>query len=82
MLTDLRVSFLACKCVFYRPEHYAKGGPMEWKFEFVMCCAIWYHLNNLENVKNTYGGLLPLVKWHALICNFTKSNTSGYFSRF
>ena len=26
MLTGLKVSFLACKCVFYRPEHNAKGG--------------------------------------------------------
>ena len=24
MLTGLKVSFLACKCVFYRPEHNAK----------------------------------------------------------
>ena len=31
MLTDLRVSFLVCKChlrsVFYRPEYNAKRGP-------------------------------------------------------
>ena len=26
MLTSLKVSSLACKCVFYRPEHNAKGG--------------------------------------------------------
>ena len=25
-------------------------------------CAIWYHLYNLKNVKNTYGGVLLLVK--------------------
>ena len=25
--TDLKVSFLLCKCVFYRLEHNAKGGP-------------------------------------------------------
>ena len=24
--------------------------------------AIWYHLYNLKNVKNTYGGVLLLVK--------------------
>ena len=28
----------------------------------VMFCAIWYHLHNLENVKNTHGGVLLLVK--------------------
>ena len=26
-----------------------------------MCCAIWYHLYNLKNVKNTHGGVLLLV---------------------
>ena len=31
-----------------------------------MFCAIWYHLYNLKNVKNTHGGVLLLVK-------FTKS---------
>ena len=33
---------------------------------YVMRCAIWYHLCNLKNVKNTHGGVLLLV---------TKSNT-------
>ena len=33
MLTGLKVSSLACKCVFYRPEHNAKGVPMEMNFE-------------------------------------------------
>ena len=27
MLTGLKVPSLACKCVFYRPEHNAKRGP-------------------------------------------------------
>ena len=27
MLTGFKVSSLACKCVFYKPEHNAKGGP-------------------------------------------------------
>ena len=31
MLKGLKVSSFACKCVFYRPEHDAKGGPMELK---------------------------------------------------
>ena len=33
MLIDLKVSSLAIKCVFYRPEHNAKGGPVELNFE-------------------------------------------------
>ena len=31
----------------------------------VVCCAIWYHLYNLKNVRNTYGGVLLLVKLQA-----------------
>ena len=27
MLTGLKVSSLGRKCLFYRPEHNAKGGP-------------------------------------------------------
>ena len=32
-------------------------------------CAIWYHLYNLKNVKNTHGGALLLAKLQANICN-------------
>ena len=42
---------------------------------FVVRCAIWYHLYNLKNVKNTHGGVLILVKLQAEVCNFTKINT-------
>ena len=35
------------------------------RFTNVMRCAIWYHLYNLKNVRNTHGGML----------SFTKSNT-------
>ena len=38
-----------------------------------MRCAIWYHLHNLKNVKNTHGGVLLLSKLQT--CNFTKSST-------
>ena len=32
---------------------------------YVMLCAIWYHLYNVKNVKNTYGGVLLFVKLQA-----------------
>ena len=32
---------------------------------YVMICAIWYHLYNLKNVKNTHERLLLLVKLQA-----------------
>ena len=31
----------------------------------VMGCTIWYHLYNLQNVKNNHGGVLILVKLQA-----------------
>ena len=40
-----------------------------------MFCAIWYHLYNLKNVKNTNEGVLLFVKLQVEACNFTKSNT-------
>ena len=46
-------------------------------------CAIWYHLNNFKNVKNTHGEVLLLVRLQALACNFTKSATPpSVFFRF
>ena len=35
----------------------------------------WYHLYKLENVKNTHGVALLLVKLQAEAWNFTKNNT-------
>ena len=32
MLADLKMSSLACKYIFYRPEHNAKGGPHATEF--------------------------------------------------
>ena len=32
---------------------------------YVVRCVIWYHLYNLKNLKNTYGGVLILVKLQA-----------------
>ena len=38
--------------------------------KYVMLCAIWYHLCNLKNVKNTHGEVLLLVKLNVEACNF------------
>ena len=43
--------------------------------KYVMLCAIWHHLYNFKNVKNTHGAVLCLVKLQAKTCNFTKSYT-------
>ena len=36
MLTGLKVSPLARKCVFYRPDHNTNGGPMKMNFGLEM----------------------------------------------
>ena len=33
--------------------------------KYVVRCAIWYHMYNLNNVKNTHGGVLILIKLQA-----------------
>ena len=45
----------------------------------MVCCAIWYHLYNFKNVKNTHGGVLILVKLQALL---RLTLLHGCFSRF
>ena len=43
---------------------------------YEMLCAIWHHLYNLKNVKNTHGGLLLLLlDCQTLVWNLTKINT-------
>ena len=49
-----------------------------WMFICVVRCAIWYHLCNLKNLKNTHEGVLILVKLQAPACNFTKINTLSW----
>ena len=43
----------------------------------VLRCAIWYHLYNLKDVKNTHRGVLHLVKLQAALkaCTIIKSST-------
>ena len=45
---------------------------------YVMRYAIWYHLYNLKNVKNTHKGVLILVKLQSEAYNFTKINTPSW----
>ena len=50
---------------------------------YVKRWAIWYHLYNLKNVKNSHGGVLTLVKLQASACNLLKLTLlHGCFSRF
>ena len=46
----------------------------------IRSCAIWYHLYNFKNVKNTHGRVLLLVKLQAQTFNFTKSKAPPWVS--
>ena len=45
------------------------------KLLIVMRCAVWYHLHNLKNVKNTHGGVLLATLLKVTLLH-------GCFSRF
>ena len=40
---------------------------------YVIFCAIWYHLYNLKNVKNTHGGVILLRSCFSRFLNYTNS---------
>ena len=61
-------------CIRQHIQSLAKTGIIM-SDEYVMRCAIWYHLYNFKNVKNAHGGMLLLIKLQALASNFTKTNT-------
>ena len=60
--------FLQCRylmtlhCIVYFSTELKLVRLWNKKKYLVVFCAIWYHLYNLKNVKNTHGGVLLLVK--------------------
>ena len=46
-------------------ENFCRSNFVKRLFSIAMVCAIYYHLYNLKNVKNTHGGALLLVKLQA-----------------
>ena len=57
--------------IWNTPSTFAKKNMEESHYVNVVRYAIWYHLYNLKNVKNTYGEMFLLVKLQPLACNFT-----------
>ena len=45
---------------------------------FESLCAILCHLYKFENMQNTHGGVILLVKLQVEACDFTKSNTPSW----
>ena len=48
---------------------------IKYKDIIVMFCAIWYHLHDLKNVKNTHGGVFLMSR----VCRETKVMMSSSF---
>ena len=67
-----KISFFPCRFSSFRILNFISANT---KKLYVMRCAIWYHLQNLKNVKNTHGRVLILLKLQAKAYNFTKSDT-------
>ena len=59
------VNWLRRKTMNKRNVLSGRMGQYEKSEIYVMRCAIWYHLYNLKNVKNTDGRVLLLVKLQA-----------------
>ena len=45
-----------------------------------MLCVILYHLHDLKHIKNTRGGVIPLVKLRGETCNYNESSTPPWVS--
>ena len=58
MVAGVKVSYLAGKCVFYRPEHNAKGRPQHANFEGLEM----QKLNIPPNTKTVIDFLLPAAE--------------------
>ena len=46
--------------------------------QYIGCFARLGTICTIKNLKNTHGGVLLLVKLHALACSFAKSNTPSW----
>ena len=57
-----------CALIMVGPDWWLKDA-IDRVSQYVMRCAVWYHLYNLKNLKNTYGGVFLLVKLQAEACN-------------
>ena len=45
----------------------SKSPPSRLNYTIVVRCAIWQHLYNFKNVKNTHGGVLILVQLYRIL---------------
>ena len=57
-----------CALIMVGPDWWLKDA-IDRVSQYVMRCAVWYHLYNLKNLKNTYGGVFLLVKLQSEACN-------------
>ena len=62
MLTGFKVSSLASKCVFYRPEHKANGGLVKWNYE-VLGMQRWDKPTDRAQRVDEKNGVKMFKKW-------------------
>ena len=62
MLTGFKMSSVASKCVFYRPEHKANWGPLKWNFE-VLGMQRWDKPTYRAQRLNEKNGVKIFKKW-------------------
>ena len=62
----LKDSYALFQQIFFRSD-YMEMFVKRNQCLYEMFCAIWHYLHNLKNVKNTYGGVLLLVKLQAFM---------------
>ena len=69
---------------FWKFLHFSKTSPFVGQclhslpvYLYETLCAIWYHLYNSNNLKNTYGGVLLLLKGYLGYKTMTSQNVSS-----
>ena len=62
MLTEFKLSLLASKCVFYRPEHKADQGSLKWDFE-ILGMQRWDKPTDRAQRVDEKNGVKMFLKW-------------------
>ena len=80
LMTKCQTTSRASKILGFKPFHLTSLFVYHLKTpkKYIMIYAIWYHLHNLKNVKNSHGGVLLLVKLQASATLFKITKKASY----
>ena len=81
MSTDFKVSSLASKCLFYRPEHSANEGPLKLNFEGLGMERLNKPMGSTQRVdgKNWFICLVIMFTSRAMVIKMSKMSLFLYF---